>query len=57
MSPSDEALDGASKSSRAKISAGLASCEDGAKHVYKSKKAIARSLNLLSATRPQVPDA
>jgi hypothetical protein len=57
MSPFDEALEGASKASRARISDGLASCDDGAKHVRKSKKAIARSLNLLSATRPQVPDA
>jgi hypothetical protein len=55
-SSDDDALKCASELSRALISAGLASCEDGAIHIKASRKALARSLDLLSRTAKSIRD-
>lgn len=56
MSRSDEdTLGSVSTQACALIRAAHASCEDGQSHVRSSKRAVARSLRLLSATQQQVP--
>ena len=51
MSPVDENLASLSAICRTMVAAGHASCEEGANHVRQSRRAVARSLELLSKTK------